>query len=306
MDLSSSSSSDSSSSSMGSSYLQGNWRPFNATRFDNNKTCGNLLLDDLHAREISAPFEPTKIFEIDGDIGIYTVNLGTWDFEGSFVFPKDLNVKERFNGMTNKVLYDIVNKKTYHIAYLDYDSSDILQPFLLAYIYFDPNDTDNFDVWDIANIAGYDVNPLQILDSGFRLSKDILNSFDSNKHIVGVDDCSVKRMIDIREEGTYSDLLRYIDENSKIFFRVRPVIAKNLAPASYEDQDTSSLQYIGEEVLESPVDKWVNYPWSDDGVTYEYGFEWGITKLINSIRRSIRPIELPRKFGITYFKCASK
>ena len=107
------------------------------------------------------------------------------------------------------------------------------------------------------------------------------------------------KFIDTKTTGTTgdpSDSERFLVDD-KIYFRVRIHKGKKY-PSSYEGEDSSEIPYLGENVSNTsiPDRSKLNFPWYDDSWVIENAFDWA----------KIKTEETIRKFGLNYFKCASK
>ena len=104
------------------------------------------------------------------------------------------------------------------------------------------------------------------------------------------------KLIDTKDSSDPSDSERFLI-NNKIYFRVRICKAKKY-PSSYESVDSNEIPYLREDVSDGtiPDRSKTNFPWYDNLWDIENAFDWSKVKIEETIR----------KFGLNYFKCASK
>jgi hypothetical protein len=270
----------------------GNWRPLSPINSDTNKVAGNLLLNYLYVVDGS-------LIHLEAEFpgaNIYSLLLGYLDPQGSVQFPAYVyfnTPNDIIDERSNLVLFNTQNNFTYHVAYIRNEGSNYK-----AYIYYDPSQS-TIPTIDISDVDIGVSGPLSLCLPKKQLNKDISFKLYTSNVVQGIAESLITRFIDLRSSFSgangYTDFQRYIDEDNKLFFRVRVVKNKNY-PVSYSNEDESTLQYLWAAADESATpDQWVNYPWGSDYV-YDDGFYWG----------KVRTNEIIRKFGMTYFKCASK
>lgn len=269
----------------------GNWRPLSVISSDSNKVAGELIVDNLFIWNDSSAWDnPVNVF---GDIFTFYITHAGVDIPG---FPSDFDTG-LINEQSNLVLADTYHNKNYHIVYIKSAGTmpqgiEVFQVWARKPVESgDSLFTDNVTMFDPA-VNWPDTSPLAIYKPKKQLSKDPNFSLTSSiPSPVDVEEF-VARYIDIQSEegeGGIPDLQRYVS-GDKIFFRIR-VYKYSDYPISYINEDGSEIQYTGS------VDggEAVNFPWQDFAA-FDTAFSWGKIKIQERIR----------KFGATYFKCASK
>jgi hypothetical protein len=222
------------------------------------------------------------------------MELGYLDIDGNTEFPNSIHFNEAddtINGKSNLVLFNSDTNRTYHIAFIK-----TFENLYKAYVYYDQS-LGIMPTFDIENIEAGSYGPFSICLPKNQLNKNTSFRLYASRVVQGVVENLIIRYVDIRTTGTSSNLERFIDENKKIYFRIRPVKDKSYK-ISYESLDESKIQYLWNTHDESVgADEWINFPWTGDkGVTFDQAFDW----------KKIWTREIVRKFGMTYFKCYSK
>jgi len=276
----------------------GNWRPFIATSFDFNKIQDAFIVGDVYASGDPGTDDdesPTAISEI------YEIFLGCFQND-TFDFP--LGIKygasdDLINGKSNLVLYDTIDKKSFNISYIKSvsDPSGHGRQIYKAFVYYNPTLDGPLKTLDPADPeaeagAVYKImKPLKIMSKSPKFSTTSIRAID------GIDAGYLTKNVDLKSDtktpaATYTDLERFVVDE-KMYFRLRVAKAREY-PVSYVDNDTSEFLYEGQ-VVDPDFDgsQWVNNPWTEDGMNFDGGFDWG--KIVHT--------ELTRKFGLNYFKC---
>jgi len=275
-------------SDVGNGY-GGNWRPLSVISSDSAKVAGELVIDNLFIWNEDGIMgdDPDNEF---GDIYKFLISHAGINPLG---FPEDFNI-DLLDGKSNLVLSDTYHNKNYHIVNIEYFTDiagvDIFLVWARPIASGDTLFTEDVTVFDPANWPNS--GPLAIYKPKKQLSKS--SNFNLSTSIPSLSNVEefATRYIDIQsEEGTdgIPDVQRYVNER-KIFFRVR-VCKYSDYPINYINEDESNIQYLGD----ISGGETVNFPWQDIA-SFDTVFNWG--------RINIR--ERLRKFGTTYFKCASK
>jgi len=271
-------------SDVGNGY-GGNWRPLSVISSDSNKVSGDLIVDNLFVWNNGGDV----VNEFD-DIYRFFITRAGIEQPG---FPPDFDINI-LDDKSNLVLADTYHNKNYHIVHIvhwvEIEGIDFFRVWARPLASDDTLFTDGVTMFDPAEWP--DTSPLAIYKPKKQLSKSPnFNMSTSTPSSEDVQEFST-RYIDIRsEEGTggIPDLQRYISEE-KIFFRVR-VYKYSDYPVNYIDEDESDIQYIGD----VSGGESVNFPWQDVA-EFDTAFNWGKINIYERIK----------KFGATYFKCASK
>lgn len=288
----------------------GNWRPFMSIGSDFDKIPGDLILDNIYIGDETAFGEDDLTLEFTNSMTgtkIYSLYIGYKNLYG-FDFPPEIHYGDGgdiINGLSDVVLYDTINKKSFHIAYMkavpNLVPEDNSKQLYKTYIKYDPATDGALEFYNSAE--DLEVPAIYELRYPFRtLTKDSRFYSRTLKAINGSDSGFITRYLDIRsQEISPSDYERFI-VNNKVNFRIRVVTGKNnlgdnyAFPVSYIDKDNSEMTYVGPKI-DTECNEWVNYPWSEDeGVSFDEGFDWA----------KIKTKEMVRKLGLSYFKCESK
>jgi len=278
---------------------KGNWRPFTYISSDYDKPPGDLLVENIYISDIDSSVEDNIENEFDDIYSVYLCYLNETD-EGALNinFPEyvDYGGEDLLDGKSNIVLYDTESKTSLHVAYIKrYQLYSESEPQQAYKAYVRKPDDYSFKTLDTSDISFDDNPPYELRLPLKTISKDVRFSRNTIRPINGIDLGFLTRYLDLKSDSNDpSDVERYISDE-KIFFRVR-IAKKREYPVSYTDQDNSELPYIGERVSEDTADEKVNFPWYDDGGSVELAFNWS----------KINTLETVRKFGLNYFKCASK
>lgn len=285
---------------------KGNWRPFTSIESDINKIPGGLIVDNIYVSGHSGTTgdNPTVIFtptNIDmQDVGyVYIGSLKGFDYK----FPQYVHYNNNdqkddiLNEKSNLVLYNKDTQESIHIIYIKISSDPTGGGKETYKIYLNRDDLDLLPSHDPLALTGddSDVNYEIRYASKFMSSNPSANTV-SRQQLNATDSGFVTRFLDFRGGTGTKDFDRYVS-NNKIFFRIRAVKSKKYL-SSYFNEDKNLLSYTGSEVDSAgATDEYINSPWSDDtGETFDKAFDWSKIKLLESVR----------KFGLNYFKCASK
>ena len=261
---------------------KGNWRPLSIVITDNKKKFGELIIDNLIILNNITPAL------VEGALDVWKV-YATYCNNPIWFIPSDIN--NYINGKNNLVLYNPisnVNETNFHIAYVESSIVSDVNTITLYVRYDGDLITDWADViYSIENIPSY--GSLSIYKPLTNISKNPDFIIKSNKMFNAE---NVIRYLDMRSLiglNGFSDFDRYVQDEF-IFFRTR-IRRTNDYPASYIDEDYSEIQYIG-----NPNPPNTRYsPWYKDG-DFDNVFTWSKLKFSEYIN----------KFGMSYFKCASK
>jgi hypothetical protein len=276
-----------------------NWRPASITSHDSKKACGKLLLGGVHISHVSGDLTD-GLLSYSGIEDVYTAAIGNIDDNYAFNFPSFINYgtsEDMIAGRSNLVLFNNLNNRTYHIIYIEPFSGSvpIARQLYRAYIYYNPAE-EILPVIDIENFDIADKGPLSLYEPKKQLSKNTSFEIYTSEVIQGIIGNIITRYIDIKST-LYTDAEKYISDN-KLYFRIRVVKNKNYS-ISYENKDESIIQYEGLGITSNTdaARLWMNFPWtSNNGVSFDTDFDW----------KKIKTREIVRKFGMSYFKCASK
>lgn len=290
----------------------GNWRPFMPTRYDTLKVPGNLIIDGIHRHDIAPIHVVDDLYKIY--LSYYLVSEDTEGFE----FPAGTNL----DGLENVVLYDKIDNKWYHVAYIEETADVPTKPNSYAAIVrtTTPEGIHGYDTVPTTGeeiipdeLTPIELWPLRLQYPRVQISKNPLSDFYTEKVVEGSADLVVGRYVDIsdlvdavRSGATATN--RYVDENNKVKFRIRvsrlkkafdPTLPLDAAAITVnttnETEDESKIQYIGAQSKSGS--EWFNFPWTpDDGTTFDPGFDFA----------KVYAAELARRFGMTYFKCTSR
>jgi hypothetical protein len=276
-----------------------NWRPASIVSHDSQKACGKLLLGGVHISHYTGDLTDGLI-PYSGIAHVYTAAIGYIDENYAFNFPASINYgtpEDMLAGKSNIVLFNSLNNRTYHVIYMEPFSGSVpvARQLYRAYIYYNPAEAE-LPVIDIENFDIADKGPLSLYEPKKQLSKNISFELYTSEVVQEIIGNIITRYIDIKST-LYTDAEKYIDDN-KLYFRIRVVKNKNYS-VSYENKDESIIQYEGHGITGSTNASrlWMNFPWtSDNGTTFDTDFDW----------KKIKTSEVVRKFGMSYFRCASK
>ena len=260
------------------------WRPISMSLFDDGKSPSNVIIDRLarippplggpsyHGEYVSYVFDmmdiPNGIFSFTSDGSGYT------------------NVTP-LTELTNKVLYDKVNERSYYIVNT---ASEDGGSKLRIYCKHDPiNDPALPEYLPTQDAVGQ----VGIYEPFKFISKSKENEFFTSE-ASKVDRNGIhKRMIDIRntipDAIGLTDLMRYVDDDNKIRFRVR-VLRSRQYPKTFYTKDTDKFQYTNlNAIVPGPAD--IN-PW----IGGASGWDWSRIGLTEDVLY----------LGMTYFQLLSK
>jgi hypothetical protein len=252
----------------------GNWRSISPSQMDNDKVREMLILDSLY-RYNTDPI-PTTVPEF------YKFTLGYYNptFLQPTDFPSTFNAID-YDKKSNFILYDTINQKCYHVAYITY-----IEDLGNGYEGLE------FTIkWDINSdpLPPEDAGPLQ-----FFTPLHFINEFKnfelySSKILSSISCGLYTKYIDIKktEEGIITDRDRYVDDDNRIYFRVR-INRNKTFPTTKVSTDYDELQFIRDVIINN------NNPWIYLG-EYNSSFDY----------RKISLLENVEKLGLTYFKLAS-
>jgi hypothetical protein len=228
-----------------------------------------------------------------------------------FHFPDYINYGDSddlLNEESNLILYNTNTKKSIHIAYIKIASTipvNYTSQGLQLYEAYVRSDDGVFDLMDFDEGVPPDGSgsPYELRRPLKTLSGDTRFSTNSIMAKNGIDLGFLTRFIDLKSDAvTPTDFDRYVSDE-KIHFRIR-VSRSRQYPVSYTDEDNGKMPYVGPDIdtkgdyVATPgaVDG-VNFPWTNsDGTSRDESFDW----------KKIEILETVRKFGLNYFKCASK
>ena len=285
---------------------KGNWRPFVALSSDNHKIPGSIIVDNVFVSE-SGVDNPSLEFE-----DIYSVYICYMLRDESnipkFTFPETVvsssGSVDLLDGQSNLILYDKDDNISLHIAYIKrvndplYTGDPLITPRTVYKAYVkSTTGLGIFKTIDVNSITEIDISQYQIRFPFKTLTKNPRFSTSTIRAVDGVDLGVLTKYLDIRGDGdTYSDYERFL-LGSKIYFRVRVVKGKKHS-SSYLSKDLNDIPYVGSEVGDDTnLNRgWLNFPWYDNLGVAEDAFDWA----------KIKTEETMRKFGLNYFKCASK
>ena len=256
------------------------WRPISMSLFDDGKSPSSVIVDRLarfagpsyHGDYVSYVFDmmdvPNGIFSFTDDGSGYTD-----------VIP--------LTKLTNKVLYDKVNERSYYIVNT---ASEDGGSKLRIYCKHDPiNDPALPEYLPVQDAVGQ----VGIYEPFKFISKSKENEFFTSESSK-VDRSGIhKRMIDIRntipDVSGLTDLIRYIDDENKIRFRIR-VLRSRQYPKTFYTKDTDKFQYTNlNAIIPTPSD--IN-PW----IGGASGWDWSRIGLTEDVLY----------LGMTYFQVLSK
>jgi hypothetical protein len=252
------------------------WRPISISLHDDGKSPGELIIGNL-----AATSQPVSV-------GDYVSCNFQYKSRGDTSFTMAGIDISNYDRLTNKALYDMVNKRVYHII------NTIVEPDLSLTIYFkyDTSNDPSIPAFDPSNYTTY--GQVCIHEPIRFISRSKENEIYTSEASVAESDGIQKRMIDIRntvlDSSSQNDLLRYVDPNGKIKFRVRVLRAKEF-PKAFVSKDVDQFQYTNA-VSDTPDQADIN-PWS--GIT---GPGWD--------HNLVGAKEDVSYFGMNYFQLLSK
>ena len=274
----------------------GNWRPLSVLSSDSEKVSGDLIVDNLYILDDPGTGLDNPVQEF-GDVWSMIISYADFTLN-LFKFPA--GIVGLFLYQSNLVLANLNENKNYHIIYIEpytHPTVPEIETYKM-YIRYDSG-VGNLFIPDITVLDpdntppdGWTGGVLSIHKPKKLLSKASHFNFSTNVPSPTVVTEFITRYIDIKtEEGTNDipDMARYVNSDNKVFFRIR-VRKFNDYPSNYINEDTSDIQYLG-----IVTDEWDNFPWGND-ITKDAGFSWAKIAIAERIK----------KFGLTYFKCASK
>jgi hypothetical protein len=289
---------------------EGNWRPISLLSTDTTKVAGDLIIDNLYVVDYGAQVQDNPVQEFND---VSSMIIGYADFTSLLneSFPDDAFNELINNG--NLCLSFPGGGKNYHIIWAEeftpppvppppYPNIKVIKIYVKAAIADLNNEFLNQPgvVLDPDNLPTVTPEgPLSIHYPAIQMSKNQNFDFTSNRPSPNILTEFATRYLDLQStEGTngVSDFERYVNEANKILFRLRVSKSKEY-PASYINEDESEMQYVDDSFKTDVIGdiNWGAYPWGD-GVTFDQAFDWSKI-LIN---------ERVRKFGMSYFKAASK
>ena len=289
----------------------GNWRPFISLSSDNHKIPGPIIVDNIFISNVAGVPEDNPIPEFDdGSQYICSAYIGYMESEESgiisFIFPEsivsDSSGIDVLDGKSNLVLYDKDDNISLHIAYIKrvndplYLGGSSPQQVYKVYVKSDSG-IGIFKTINVEDISDSDVPQYQIRLPFKTITKNPRFSIPTIRAVDGIADGFLTKYLDIRgDSDSPSDYERFILDN-KVRFRIRPVRAKKY-PSSYIDKDNNEIPYVGSGVGDDDDANrdWLNFPWYDSLGVIEDAFNWA----------KVKTEETVRKFGLNYFKCASK
>jgi len=300
----------------------GNWQPAVSKRYDLKKVPGPVIVDGLYVSSFDVVSISNSVLPLKADM--YKITLVPYNLNSvpNYLFPDgfyDIHPELVYgaSGFTNKVLYNKYTGDSFHIAYVKgigntpSPTRDLIDVYIIPLPDSDLSSLVFSATADIAIVGG----PLQIRDSVIKIGKtpvDIYSSQSEPSDPAGVitryfdirsyekqpdgsewvdGDGNVDRSQAVKFDSTPADIARYVDENNKIFFRARVSRSKEY-PVSTDSIDQSSLQHAiiiddDQTYSDESVNPWTGYPSAFD-----------FSKILLN--------ERVKKFGVDYFRCASK
>jgi hypothetical protein len=252
----------------------GNWRSISPSQMDNDKVRETLILDSLY-RYSEDPIS-TTVNEF------YKFKLGYYNstFLQPTNFPATFNATY-YDKKSNFILYDTINQKCYHVAYVQYieDLGNGYEGFEFTIRWIEGSDP----------LPPQGTGPLQFFTPSHFINEFKNFELYSSKVLSSINCGLYTKYIDIKktEEENITERDRYIDENNKIYFRVR-VNRNKTFPTTKVSTDYDELQFIRNVVSNN------NNPWIYLG-EWDSSFDY----------RKINLLENVEKLGLTYFKFAS-
>ena len=274
-----------------SNIVRGNWRPITPTVSDTKKVPGRLIFENLYKE---GDENDDKIIDIPGGQSLYKITLNTFNNEDKTYEPGEGFNALDLNGLENKVLYDSLTNKSYHITYST--ASGAASVLGICEIYIRKNDGDVIEGFNSNNIPEDHIGNLSVRDPKLQLSKESDFSMITSYATHIADAGENIRLIDIIDShnGSSSDVSRYVDNENKIKFRVRVSTNKDYL-ISNDSTDSMTMQLVGPGVALGSR-KWAAYPWSNDsGTVFDVGFD----------HSKVNISEIVRSLSTSYFKSAS-
>lgn len=264
----------------------GSWRSTSATDMDYDKVAGSLIVGNLY-RPSSRPL--THTFYRGGSISIQTTRLSYLD--PAVRWPLDID-HTQYEGLTNKVLYDISGLKAYTILWTEWNDGVVGDnqnpPGLDIYISIPEfgSTLPGYDSVDVNSIPQFEIResiPLisdanvNVVNSNRAISYGLNGNISKNE--------IVDKFFDVRTIGEDSDLNRYID-SGKIYFRFRSIPGRKygvIKTSNKSSDDISTLE------ISTPTPDSCN-PWLDSAMSWD----------------SLLVGESISELSARYFKCYSK
>jgi len=255
-----------------------NWRPISMSIFDDGKSPGSVILDELsvyagpsyHGDYVSYVFE-----KLDMTNGIFNfAGAGYSDVLG-------------FVGLTNKALYDMENGRVYHVVNT---ASEDGGARLRIYFKYDPINDPALQLYNPVQGA---VGQISIHEPLKFISRSKENEIYTSEASTIESDGIQKRMIDVRntvaDSSGLTDLMRYVDSDNKISFRVH-VLRDRDYPKAFYTKSADIFQYTNfNAVVPTPAD--IN-PWISGATAWD----WSLVGLTEDVKY----------VGMSYFQLLSK
>jgi len=268
------------------------WRPFSMTLYDNKKYTAKTLVSGLHAAVSKVLVHNNLYFVILEKYDSSAIDYGLTDEEAAEVDEK-----------SNLVMYDSETGRMYHVAYVEQDT--VYPNNTRLKVYF-TTPSASYNITDGSGIPAniYDwEGPVSLHKPYSKLNKKTdfeFKSCETQFSSSAVDTLFKTRHMDFGSRGDDSDFDRYVDENSKIYIRIRPLKARTY-PVSYGNFGTGSdtMQYIDSRVT-GVVNDYTNMPWwnpiTPPSGDWDDGLDWSKIDIVEYIRR----------FGLSYFSLLSR
>ena len=261
--------------------VSGNWRSLTLSQTDSDKIKGNLIIGSLF--KYGSSTSTTTSEPVIDDFWTYRLGYYNPVFLQPTDFPTNFNY-ETYDRKSNLLLYDSVQKINYHVAYIKY-----LEDIGSGYEGFEITiKRDNLKPEPSGGSGPLQLyTPLTFINNfkDFELYSNRAITVATSKNECGL----YKRFIDIRKDDYLGDWNRYVDDDNKIYLRLR-INRKRTYPTTKIDVDNDGLQFITQVILNA------NNPWKDkDSGDWDEAFDY--TK--------VAFIEQVKKLGLTYFKLAS-
>lgn len=301
-----------------------NWRPISPSGYDTEKIHGSIIINNVlknDEKTFNSVYESSDLKEIilqifyydDNHIPVYFFDVGTPDPFSD----KNTNLVLRQEYLSDNGVLKLA-RKNYHIAYIESlqvnDQGELVKyeigsnnlSYFRAYVIMTQDEYETLPSKQDA--IPYGTPPLMgIYDSNENMNKSSFDLF-SSKAKSGTDSGYIIKCLDLKTKDTGGDFDRYVDSENKVYFRIR-VSRKKDFPLSYKTKDYSLFQHARKIYFSYPSTYSVYsnlypvyneksiIPWyNEDTHEYDTAFDW--SKIILRERVS--------RFGIDYFKCASK